>query len=119
MRGFFRNVQRSGYNHVPINNSENDPIQLNQIALIDRRLDGMPNLLAGANMARGEAYRHLVARGFRTQIKGVSIQEDNDWRSPRSLLAALAILLVRGFGEFALARTFSARRRGVHVPPRS
>ena len=39
---------------------------------------GMPNLLAGANMARDEAYRHLVARGFRTQIQGVSMHKDND-----------------------------------------
>jgi hypothetical protein len=34
---------------------------------------GMPNVLAGTNMARHEAYRHLVARGFRTEILGVSI----------------------------------------------
>jgi hypothetical protein len=32
---------------------------------------GMSNLLAGANMARHEAYRDLVARGFRTEILGV------------------------------------------------
>jgi GNAT superfamily N-acetyltransferase len=39
---------------------------------------GMPNLLAGANMARHEAYRHLVARGFRTEIQGVSMHKHND-----------------------------------------
>jgi ribosomal protein S18 acetylase RimI-like enzyme len=39
---------------------------------------GMPNVLAGANMARHEAYRHLVARGFRTEILGVSMHRHND-----------------------------------------
>ena len=39
---------------------------------------GMPNLLAGANMARHEAYRHLVARGFRTEILGVTMHGQND-----------------------------------------
>jgi GNAT superfamily N-acetyltransferase len=39
---------------------------------------GMPNLLAGANMARHEAYRHLVARGFRTAIQGVTMHRHND-----------------------------------------
>jgi predicted N-acetyltransferase YhbS len=39
---------------------------------------GMPILLAGANMARHEAYRHLVARGFRTEIQGVSMHRHND-----------------------------------------
>jgi hypothetical protein len=37
-----------------------------------------PNLLAGANMARHEAYRHLVARGFRTEIQGVAMHKNND-----------------------------------------
>jgi hypothetical protein len=39
---------------------------------------GMPNLLAGANMARHEAYRHLVDRGFRTVIQGVAMHRHND-----------------------------------------
>jgi GNAT superfamily N-acetyltransferase len=39
---------------------------------------GMPKLLAGANMARHEAYRHLVARGFRTEIQGVAMHRHND-----------------------------------------
>jgi len=39
---------------------------------------GMPNLLAGANMARHEAYRHLVARGFRAEIQGVAMHRHND-----------------------------------------
>ena len=39
---------------------------------------GMPKVLAGANMARHEAYRHLVARGYRTEIQGVSMHKDND-----------------------------------------
>jgi ribosomal protein S18 acetylase RimI-like enzyme len=39
---------------------------------------GMPNLLAGTNMARHEAYRILVARGFRTEIQGVAMHKNND-----------------------------------------
>lgn len=39
---------------------------------------GMAKLLAGANMARHEAYRHLVARGFRTEIQGVTMHRHND-----------------------------------------
>jgi ribosomal protein S18 acetylase RimI-like enzyme len=38
----------------------------------------MRSLLAGANMARHEAYRHLVARGFRTEIQGVTMHRHND-----------------------------------------
>jgi ribosomal protein S18 acetylase RimI-like enzyme len=39
---------------------------------------GMPKLLAGANMAREEAYRMMVSRGFRTAIQGVSMHRHND-----------------------------------------
>jgi GNAT superfamily N-acetyltransferase len=39
---------------------------------------GMPRLLAGMNMAHHEAYRHLVARGFRTEIQGVAMHRYND-----------------------------------------
>lgn len=39
---------------------------------------GMPSLLAGANMARHEAYRLLAARGFRTAIQGVAMHRAND-----------------------------------------
>ena len=39
---------------------------------------GMPNLLAGANLARREAYQHLVSRGFRTEIQGVTMHRRND-----------------------------------------
>ncbi len=39
---------------------------------------GMPNVLAGANMAREEAYRVLVGRGFRTALQGVAMHKDND-----------------------------------------
>jgi GNAT superfamily N-acetyltransferase len=39
---------------------------------------GMPTLLAGANLARHEAYQHLVARGFRTVIQGVAMHRQND-----------------------------------------
>jgi GNAT superfamily N-acetyltransferase len=39
---------------------------------------GMPKVLAGVNMARHEAYRYLVARGFRTEIQGVTMHRHND-----------------------------------------
>ncbi len=39
---------------------------------------GMPNLLAGANLARHEAYQRLVARGFRTAIQGINMHRHND-----------------------------------------
>ena len=39
---------------------------------------GMPNLLAGVNHAREEAYRHMVARGFRTAIPGVTMHRPNE-----------------------------------------
>jgi hypothetical protein len=41
-------------------------------------MTGMPNLLAGVNLARHEAYRHMVARGFRTEIQGVAMHRPND-----------------------------------------
>ena len=40
--------------------------------------EGMPNLMAGANLARHEAYRQLVARGFRTALQGVSMHRNNE-----------------------------------------
>ena len=40
--------------------------------------EGMPKLLAGVNMARHEAYRHLVGRGFRTEIQGVTMHRPNE-----------------------------------------
>ena len=39
---------------------------------------GMPNLMAGANMARTEAYRALRNRGFRTAIQGVAMHRPNE-----------------------------------------
>jgi GNAT superfamily N-acetyltransferase len=39
---------------------------------------GMPTILAGANLARREAYQHLVVRGFRTAIQGVNMHRDNE-----------------------------------------
>jgi hypothetical protein len=38
----------------------------------------MPTLLAGANLARHEAYQALVARGYRTAIQGVNMHRDNE-----------------------------------------
>jgi GNAT superfamily N-acetyltransferase len=39
---------------------------------------GMPALLAGANLARHEAYQFLVARGFRAAIQGVTMHQRNE-----------------------------------------
>jgi GNAT superfamily N-acetyltransferase len=39
---------------------------------------GMPNLLAGVNLGRHEAYQQMLARGFRTAIQGVNMHRDND-----------------------------------------
>jgi len=39
---------------------------------------GMPTLLVGMNLARIEAYRQLVARGFRTAIQGVAMHRGNE-----------------------------------------
>ena len=39
---------------------------------------GMPNVLAGVNMARSEAYQQLVARGYRTAIQEVAMHQNND-----------------------------------------
>ena len=40
---------------------------------------GMPNLLAGVNLAREESYRHMAASGFRTEFQGVAMHRPNDW----------------------------------------
>jgi GNAT superfamily N-acetyltransferase len=39
---------------------------------------GMPNVLAGVNLAREEAYRQMQARGFRTMIQGVTMHRPNE-----------------------------------------
>jgi GNAT superfamily N-acetyltransferase len=39
---------------------------------------GMPDVLAGVNLAREEAFRHMVARGFRTAIQGVAMHRPNE-----------------------------------------
>lgn len=39
---------------------------------------GMTNMLAGANTARHEAYRSLLARGYRTAIQGVAMHRHNE-----------------------------------------
>jgi predicted N-acetyltransferase YhbS len=39
---------------------------------------GMPNVLAGVNLAREEAYRQMLARGFRTMIQGVTMHRPNE-----------------------------------------
>jgi hypothetical protein len=40
---------------------------------------GMPNLLAGVNLAREEAYQNMAMHGFRTEIQGVAMHRPNDW----------------------------------------
>jgi GNAT superfamily N-acetyltransferase len=39
---------------------------------------GMPNVLAAVNLAHEDAYRHLLMRGFRTQIQGVTMHRPNE-----------------------------------------
>jgi GNAT superfamily N-acetyltransferase len=39
---------------------------------------GLSRLAAGVNMARHEAYRQMLARGFRTDIQGVAMQRPNE-----------------------------------------
>jgi predicted N-acetyltransferase YhbS len=39
---------------------------------------GLSRLVAGVNMARHDAYRRMLARGFRTEILGVVLQRDNE-----------------------------------------
>jgi predicted N-acetyltransferase YhbS len=39
---------------------------------------GMPTLLAGINLAREEAYRHMLSRGFRTEFQGVTMHRPNE-----------------------------------------
>ena len=38
----------------------------------------MPSVLAGVNLAREEACRHMVARGFRAEIQGVTMHRPNE-----------------------------------------
>jgi len=38
----------------------------------------MPNVLAEVNLAREEAYRQMLARGFRTMIQGVTMHRPNE-----------------------------------------
>ncbi len=50
---------------------------------------GMPNLLTGVNLAREEAYRHMAASGFRTEIQIVTMHRPNDWGYSRPGLYVL------------------------------
>jgi GNAT superfamily N-acetyltransferase len=63
-------------------------------ALLDacRALAGlvaMPNLLAGVNLAREEAYRYMAAHDFRTEIQIVTMHRPNDWGYSRPGLFVL------------------------------
>ncbi len=50
---------------------------------------GQPNVLAGVNLAREEAYRHMLGGGFRTQIQGVAMHRPNEFGYSRSGLFVL------------------------------
>ncbi len=39
---------------------------------------GLARLSAGANTARHEAYRQMLARGFRTELMGIAMQHGNE-----------------------------------------
>ena len=39
---------------------------------------GVQAMLAGVNMARHDAYRRLLARGYRTRFQGVVMQRPNE-----------------------------------------
>jgi predicted N-acetyltransferase YhbS len=39
---------------------------------------GVSRVFAGVNMARHDAYRRMLARGFRTEIQGVAMHRDNN-----------------------------------------
>jgi GNAT superfamily N-acetyltransferase len=39
---------------------------------------GMPAVLAGVNLAREEAYRHMVGRGFRAEVQVVTMHRPNE-----------------------------------------
>lgn len=41
-------------------------------------LQGMSRLVAGVNTSRHDAYRRMIARGFRTEITGVTMHKPND-----------------------------------------
>ena len=52
-------------------------------ALLDRagalaRCAGMPNVLAGVNLAREEAYRQMMSRGFRSRMQVVTMHRPNE-----------------------------------------
>lgn len=38
----------------------------------------MPNVLAGVNLAREEAYRQMLARGFRSRMQVVTMHRPNE-----------------------------------------
>jgi len=50
---------------------------LDVCAMVARQA-AMPNVLAGVNLARDEAYRQMLARGFRTMIQGVTMHRPNE-----------------------------------------
>jgi Acetyltransferase (GNAT) family len=39
---------------------------------------GLARLVAGVNVARHEAYRSMITRGFRTELEGIAMQKDNE-----------------------------------------
>lgn len=41
-------------------------------------IQGMSRLVAGVNTSRHDAYRRMIARGFRTEITGVAMHKPNE-----------------------------------------
>lgn len=41
-------------------------------------VEGMSRLVAGVNMSHHDAYRRLMARGFRTEMEGIAMQSGNE-----------------------------------------
>ena len=39
---------------------------------------GLERIEAGVNLGRGQAYRRMLARGFRTDIQGVAMQKPDE-----------------------------------------
>jgi hypothetical protein len=49
----------------------------------------MPNLLAGVNLGREEAYRYMASQDFRTEMQVVTLHRPNDWGYSRPGLFVL------------------------------
>jgi hypothetical protein len=69
-------------------------------------------MLAGVNLAREEAYRQMLARGFRSMIQGVTMHLSGE--SKQSRLPSFSFAVVRSRRRrvlAAIARRLPSRRR--------